>query len=438
MNDDQHSAGQDAHDAHQVPLPGRRLPPAAQGILLLIFGGALVAGLFVLPAIVGLAAPAVTSDAAPAVADGTFTPSDQQWAGLRVARVIQRDFAPQVQTEGRIALDEDYSTPVFSPFSGRVTRVFARAGDVVRAGAPLFAVQSPELAQAQNDMISGLSTLRTAHAQLELARANEARQHQLYLGHGAALKDWQQSRVDLATAQGSLSSAEIAVSAVRSRLSILGLTHADLRAIEEARDLEQESADTIVRAPIAGTVTQRQINPGQNIVGSVASAGAAVPVYTIGNLAHLWMVANARETDAPLFHVGDLARVTVPAFANRSFSARISYVSPIIDPNTHRLLVRAEIANPDGALKPDMLASFVILTGSASATLAVPENAVVYEGADAHVWLADPARKTLAIRPIVVGPAIDGLVEVRQGLTASDSVVTSGAVFIDRTLAGAS
>ena len=84
-----------------------------------------------------------------------------------------------------------------------------------------------------------------------------------------------------------------------------------------------------------------------------------------------------------------------------------------------------------------MQARFVILTGSASATLAVPDNAVVYEGADAHVWLADPARKTLAIRPIEVGPSIDGLVEVRAGLTANDSVVTSGAVFIDRTLAGA-
>ena len=331
MNDDLHYPGGEEPHTQALPRPGRRLPPVVQGVLLLIFGGALVAGLFGLPAIVGLAAPAQTVHAPPGAADGTFTPTEQQWAGLRIQRVTVRDFAPQVQTEGRIALDEDYSTPVFSPFSGRVTRVFARAGDVVAAGAPLFAVQSPELAQAQNDAVAGLSTLRTARAQLDLARANEARQHQLYLGHGAALKDWQQSRVDLAVAQGGVSSAEIAVSAVRSRLGILGLNRADLRAIEEARDLEHESADTIVRAPIAGTVTQRQINPGQNIVGSVASAGAAVPVYTIGNLAHLWMVANARETDAPEFHMGDMAQVTVPAFAERRFAARISYVSPVID-----------------------------------------------------------------------------------------------------------
>ena len=440
MNDQMDSEAPGLHDAHPVPPPGRRLPAAAQGLLLLIFGGVLVAALFVLPALLGLigAHGQTATDDPPPGADGAFRPTEQQWAGLKVARVTLSDFAPQVETEGRIALDDDFSTPVYSAYSGRVTRVFARAGDRVTAGQPLFAVQSPELAQAENDMISGLATLRTARAQLELANANERRQHALLLGHGTALKDYQQSRVDLATAEGGLNSAEIAVSAVRSRLGILGLNRADIRAVESAQDLEHESADSLVRAPIAGTVTQRQINPGQNIVGSVASAGAAMPVYTIGNLARLWMVANARETDAARFHVGDTARVTVPAFPDRVFDARITYVAPIIDPNTHRLLVRAEISNLDFALKPDMLASFVIVTGTAQPTLAVPDNAVVYEGADAHVWVADPAHHTLAIRPIVAGPSFAGMVEVRNGLTAQDSVVTSGAVFIDRTLSGGS
>jgi cobalt-zinc-cadmium efflux system membrane fusion protein len=429
-----------AHTEHDAPepvhTPGRRLPAAAQGIVLAIVAAGLIAVLFVVPAVMGLAAPGGAPAADPAPAP--FKPTDQQWAGLKIAPVLRRDFTPQLETEGRIALDDDYSTPVFSPYSGRVTRVLARAGDVVAAGAPLFAVLSPELAQAENDMITALATLRTARAQLELATANETRQHQLFLGHGAALRDWQQSRVDLATAQGGLHSAEIAVSAVRSRLGILGMSRTDILAVEQAPDLEHESADTLVRAPIAGTVTQRQVNAGQNIVGSIASAGAASAVYTIGNLGRLWMVASAREADAPRLHVGDIAQVTVPAFPGRSFAARVSYVAPVIDPNTHRLLVRADIANPDFALKPDMQASFVILTGTAQPSLAVPDNAVVYEGAEAHVWLADPAARTLAIRPIQTGPSIGGMVEVRAGLTARDSVVTSGAVFIDRTLSGGS
>jgi cobalt-zinc-cadmium efflux system membrane fusion protein len=108
----------------------------------------------------------------------------------------------------------------------------------------------------------------------------------------------------------------------------------------------------------------------------------------------------------------------------------------VIDPNTHRLLVRAEMPNPDAALKPDMLATFDIVTGSASQVLMIPQAAVVYEGADAHVWLADPARKTLALREVKVGATSGPNIEVLQGLSANDSIVTSGSVFIDRTLSG--
>jgi cobalt-zinc-cadmium efflux system membrane fusion protein len=410
-----------------------RLPTTVQGLLVLAFAATLCTLLFVLPAVVGLAAPA-TADAPPDT--GAFKPTDQQWAGLKVQRVARQDVAALVQTDGRIALDDDFSTSVFSPYSGRVTRVIARAGDVVAAGAPLFAVQSNELAQAQNDMVTALAALRTAHAQLDLATANESRQHQLFLGHGAAQKDWQQSRVDLATAQGGLNSTAIAVAAVRNRLAILGLSAHDIAHIESSPNLESVSADTVVRAPIAGTVTQRQISPGQNIVGTVASSGAANAVYVIGDLAKLWMVASARETDAALFHVGDLARVTVPAYPGHVFDARVTYVAPVIDPATHRLLVRAEVQNPDGALKPDMLAQFQIVTGNVAATLTVPETAVVYEGSDAHVWVADPAAKTLALRDVAVGPAIGGQVQVLRGLKPDESVVTSGAVFIDRTLSG--
>ena len=419
---------------HARAGPGRRLSPAVQVIALLILAAILGIAFFGVPAVVKKAD--VTADDSPAPVDGAFKPTDQQWAGLKVQHVVRESMAPLVQTEGRIAIDEDLNTPIFSPYSGRVTRVFAHAGDVVVAGTPLFAVQSTELAQAENDMVSALATLRTARAQLELATANERRQHTLYLGHGAAQRDWQQSLVDLATARGGLSSAAIAVSAVRNRLGILGLGHADVQNIEATSNPEHVSADTVVHAPIGGTITQRQISSGQNIVGSVASQGTAGAVFVIGNLGRVWMVANASEADAPRFHVGDQARVSVPAYPGRSFDARVTYVAPVIDPATHRLLVRAEVSNPDGALKPDMLAQFEIVTGTASQVLAVPDAAVVYEGADAHVWVADPARKTLALRQITTGPDSHGTVQVLHGLTDSESVVTSGAVFIDRTLSG--
>jgi cobalt-zinc-cadmium efflux system membrane fusion protein len=413
---------------------GHRLSLPAQGLFLAIGGATIATLLLVLPDIAGMAATG--SEAAEDAGGAAFRPTDQQWAGLKIKHVVRQPIVSVVETEGRIATDDDLNTPVFSPYSGRVTVVHARVGDVVKAGTPLFTVQSSELAQAQNDLVSGLAALRTAHAQLDLATMNEKRQHELYLGHGAAQRDWQQSAVDLATARGGLSTASIAVAAVRNRLAILGLSAADIQTMQTATNPGMGAADTIVRAPIGGTVTQRQISLGQNIVGSVASQGSSGAVFTIGNLSRVWMVAYAAESDAAHLHVGDSARVTVAAYPGRIFESRLTYVAPVIDPITHRLLVRSEVANPDGALKPDMLAQFEIVTGAAAPVMAVPASAVVYDGAEAHVWLADPTQRTLAIRQVILGAESRGAVEIREGLREGDDVVTSGAVFIDRTLSG--
>ena len=315
-----------------------------------------------------------------------------------------------------------------------MTRLLARAGDLVQRGDPLFAIQATELAQAQNDLIAATAGLKTAKAQLNLAETNEKRQHALYLAQGAALKDWQQSQLDLATAQGGNSSASIALAAVRSRLRILGKTDVDIAAIEATPDLLTLDADTIVRAPIGGTVVQRQIGLGQNIVS--ASAGASSPVFMIGDLSKVWMVANAREDDAPYLHKGDPVEIHVLAFPTRVFKGRLNYLAASIDPATHRLPVRAEVENPNGELKPEMFASFRIITGADTAGPAVPQDAVVYEGDTAHVWVADDQAKTLAIQPIKPGRTRDGFIEVLSGLKAGQKIVTAGAVFIDRASTG--
>jgi cobalt-zinc-cadmium efflux system membrane fusion protein len=383
----------------------------------------------------GRSETASATNQAPAEAETTaFKPTDRQWASLRIRTVQDLVFQPAAETDGKIALDDDLVTPVFSPYSGRVTRLIARAGDDVQRGDPLFAIQATELAQAQNDLIAAASGLRTAKAQLNLSETNEKRQHALYLAQGAALKDWQQAQVDLAIAQGAMSSAAIALGAVRNRLRILGKTDADIAEIEATPDVLTLDADSVVRAPIGGTVVQRQIGLGQNIVS--AAAGATSPVFMIGDLSKVWMVANAREDDVPYLHRGNPVEVRVPAYPGRVFKGRLNYVAASIDSGTHRLPVRAEVENPGGELKPEMFASFRIITGADTADPAVPQDAVVYEGDTAHVWVADDQAKTLAIQPITPGRTRDGLVQVLAGLKAGQKIVTAGAVFIDRAVTG--
>src|SRR5579859_1812127 len=131
---------------------------------------------------------------------GSFKATDGQWATLSFAKIENRTFPDKRETDGRIAVDDDAATQVLSPLSGRVIRVIAKAGDVVKKGDPLLVVEGSEFVQGENDLISAAGGLATARAQLTQAEQEEKRQHQLYDEKGAALKDWQQAQTDLTAA----------------------------------------------------------------------------------------------------------------------------------------------------------------------------------------------------------------------------------------------
>jgi cobalt-zinc-cadmium efflux system membrane fusion protein len=368
------------------------------------------------------------SSVATTPAPGTFRPTAEQWTGFKIEPVRLVSFRPEQVTEGSIAIDDDLTTPVFSPYSGRVIKLIAKLGDHVEQGAPLFEIQASEFAQVQNDLITALANLQTARSQLTMAQTTEKRAHQLYLAQGGALKDWQQAQTDLVTAQNTVRSDEIALHTVRRRLRILGKDDTEIAALE-AQPTQKLDSSTTVRAPIAGIITQRQIGLGQFI--NSTAGGASNPVYTIGNLSTVWLIANVREVDAPLMQLGLPVEVHVLAFPGRVFRAKISWVAPSIDPSTHRLSVRADVENPDRELKPGMFANFSIITGEAATAPAVPQEAIVYEGERARVWVAG-ADGTIAARSVRVGQTTDGIVEILGGLTKGEKVVTSGALFIDR------
>lgn len=356
--------------------------------------------------------------------DGSFRPTDAQWTGMRFETVKPVAFREEKATDGKIGINEDTTTPVFSPYSGRVTKLIAKPGDHVERGAPLFAIEASEFVQGQNDLVTAVANVEKARSKLALAQNFEKRQKELLAIRGGALKDLEQAQSDLIAAQGDLRSADIALAAVRNRLHILGRSDAE---IEQLEKVDRIGAETIVSAPIAGTVIQRKIGLGQYI-----NAGAADPVFNIGDLSKVWLIANVRESDAPNMKVGAPVEVSVLAYPDRNFDARLSYVAPSLDPNTRRLPVRAEIDNSTRALMPEMFATFRIITGDPKTMPAVPQDAIVYEGANARVWVARPGEKTVVSRPVEVGTTSNGMVEIRKGLATGESVVTSGTLFIDR------
>jgi membrane fusion protein, heavy metal efflux system len=354
---------------------------------------------------------------------GLFYPSSTQWATLTVEPVQQKVFRSEHVTEGKIAVDEDRSTPIFSPYAGRVTKLFVKPGDIVTVGQPLFTVEAADMVQAQNDFISAATALNKARSAFNLAQINDKRQRLLYEGKAVPLKEVQQAQGALDAAQNDVRSAEVALEASRNRLRILGKTDQEITEFQEKGTINPA---TPIYAPIAGTIVQRKVGPGQ-YVGS----GASDPVFVIGDLATVWLVAYVRETDAPLVHVGQPIYFTVLAYPDRTFPATISYVAAALDPTSRRLLVRASIDNSAGLLKPEMFASVKILTGESDIEIAVPRDAIIYEGDTARVWVVRDD-KGIELRRIKVGLTNGTMVEVLGGLASSDRVITKGSLFIDR------
>jgi cobalt-zinc-cadmium efflux system membrane fusion protein len=284
-------------------------------------------------------------------------------------------------------------------------------------------MDSTDLVQAQNDYITASAALAKSRSQVGLLGTAAKRQQALLAIEGAALKDVQQAQADLTGAQNDQRSAEIALAAVRDRLHILGIPDATIRQLDVTR---RTDPSLTIPAPIAGIVTLRKLGAGQYI-----SAGANDPVITVGDLKLVWLIANVRETDAAMIRTGQHVDVRVTAFPDKIFRATISYVAPSVDPNTHRLPIRAEVDNTDLLLKPEMFANFTIAVSAEHQGVAVPEDAVIYDGDSARVWAVRPDGAMVA-KPIKIGVSNGGMLEALSGVAAGDKIVTKGSIFIDR------
>jgi len=356
-----------------------------------------------------------------------YEPSAAEWASLTVEPVSERVFRAEHITEGKIAVNEDSSTPIFSPYAGRVTKLLVKPSDRVERGQPLFIVEATDTVQGLNDFIAALSALKSARSKLNLAEIVEKRQNDLYQGKAVPLKDWQQAQNDLNTAQSDMRSAETALEAAHNRLRILGRSEEQISSFERTRQI---SADTPIYSPLDGTVVQRKVGPGQFI-----NSGASDPVFVIGDLSTLWLLAFVRESEASDIRVGQEIAFTLLAMPGRQFNARIDYVAPAIEPTTRRLLVRANIDNKDGLLKPEMFANVTIFTGGDHPSVAVPKQALIYEGQHVRLWVAHDD-KSIELREVETGLTNGDLVEVKTNLKPGEKIVTRGSLFIDRAASG--
>jgi cobalt-zinc-cadmium efflux system membrane fusion protein len=358
---------------------------------------------------------------------GRYTPTPAEWASLTIEPVTQHDFRAEHVTEGKIAVDEDRSTPIFSPYAGRVMRLLAKPGDTVTQGQPLFVIEAADTVQAQNDFITAMTGLNKAKSALDLAQLQDTRAKDLFEGKAVPLKDYQQSQATLIQAQNDMRSSQTALEAARNKLKILGLSEDAIAAFQDKGRIDP---NTTIYSPIAGTVVQRKIGPGQYI-----NSGASDPVFVIGDLSTVWLIAFVRETDAAMVSAGQEISFNVLALPGHPLKARIDYVAAAIDPNTRRLLARATVDNKNGLLKPEMFANVTIYSAGDHPAVGVPKQALIYEGDQVRVWVAHED-KSIELRQIKTGLINGDLVEVQGNLKPGEQIVTKGSLFIDRAASG--
>ena len=344
-----------------------------------------------------------------------------QMQHIALATVTMQGFREEKIATGKIAFNEEFMTPVFSPYAGRVTRVIAKPGDVVTPTSPLLELYTPDLIQAQSDFIgNATATLTKAKNALSLARRNEERQHQLYLEKAAALKDWQQAQADVTNAESDVQAAEAALLAARDKLRAFGKSAAEITRIEHGHT----ERIVTVTSPLAGTITARKVGPGQFIRQDNTD-----PLFVIADLSQMWMLANVYESDVPSIKVGQPVEVQVMAYPEEVFKATITYIGAAVDPATHRVDVRAVVDNPAQKLKPEMFATFRIITHAEVQYLAVPLSAVVRDGDKTSVWVAQ-SEPQFVRREVKLGLEQNGYVQILSGLQAGEQVAAEGGLLL--------
>jgi cobalt-zinc-cadmium efflux system membrane fusion protein len=324
---------------------------------------------------------------------------------LVVEPLVQQPVGGSVVTSGRITFDDLKVAHVMSPVTGRVIRIDAQPGQRVKKGDPLAVIESPDVGTIFSD-------LQKAHAELISAEKDFKRQRELFDVHAG-------SQRDLEAAQGN---------------------HAKTRAeFERARRKAQllsggrgggGSQGYTLRAPIAGEVIARNLNPGAEVQGQYS--GGAVELFTIGELDTVWVMADLFEMDLGRVKPGTACMVKVVAYPKQTFQGIADWVSDALDGTTRTAKVRCKLDNPDRALKPEMYATAALVVDR-QRTLALPRSAVLHLGDQTMVFVelgsAPDGRLRYERRPISISEEMGGdYLPVVRGIDAGDRVVTTGAI----------
>jgi cobalt-zinc-cadmium efflux system membrane fusion protein len=358
--------------------------------------------------------PATAADgpptAAPPLNEAWISKEQLATAEITDGVVEARALETTITASGRITFDDLRVAHVMSPVTGRVTGIRAQLGQRVKKGELLASIVSPDMGKASSD-------LTKAEADVIAAEHDFKRKKELFDAHAA-------------------SSADVEASEDNYRRTVAERA----RAYQAVRLLHASGDPSIVgqgyplTSPIDGQVIARMVNPSVEVQGQYGGGGQVNELFTVGELDSVWLVADVFEMDLARVHLGSKATASVVAFPGRQFEGKVDWVSGGIDPTMRTAKVRFVLANPDGALRPEMFATVTIDVESETEP-SVPRAAVMHLGTELFVWVetgTTPDGKLRLTKTKVDADDSSGTawIALRGGPPPGTGIVNSGGIIL--------
>jgi membrane fusion protein, heavy metal efflux system len=335
----------------------------------------------------------------------TLTPAQRE--NIHLSTVAPSHFRKTIEATGAVDFDNDQATSVLAPFSGPVSRLLVSLGEHVKQGQPLAMVDSPDFATAISAYRKAISTAQTARRLADLDK-------DLVEHNGVAKREADQAESDAANAEADR---EAALQALVS----LQVPAQAIKDIQEGRPISR--IDGVIRAPIAGTVVEKLITPGQ-----LLEAGTT-PCFTVADLSRVWVMAQIFGADLESVRVGDQADV-VTGIGTTEFSGIVDNISALVDPDTRSVVARVVVKNPGDLLKKQMYVRVAIQAHEENTGLLVPVSAVLRDDVNLpFVYLLQPDG-SFARQHVTLGYRASDQYHIAEGLKAGDQIVVDGAIFV--------
>lgn len=332
-------------------------------------------GMDLVPVYADEAAPAAVQTNVEGYSNVKLTTERRQLIGVQTGLAETRSMGRTVRTVGRVAVDETRLHTITTKFDGYIEKLYVDyTGKEVRRGQPLFSVYSPELLATQQEYLLALKAAKQSPSLLESSRR---------------------------------------------RLQLWDISASDIRRLEETGVTRKSLT---IASPATGFVLSKNAVEGVRIT-------AGQPLFEIAALDRVWVLADVYESELPFVRLGASANITLSYQQGRTFTGRITFITPTIDPMTRTAKVRIEVDNRDASLKPDMYAEVVIQEPARTVTV-VPESSVLPTGTRSVLFVVKDDG-TFEPREVKTGTKSDRFIEIRSGVQRGEKVVVQANFLID-------